>query len=246
MPLGKKIPNIRSKAFLKANPEAFQKLSDIGFEFDGKAAANDSRFNTVFDALVRYKELNGDLLVPQPFIVPEGSDEWSEELWGLRLGARVNAIRSQGTFVKTDPARKQMLDDIGFEWEIPAAGKKRGRKKKAENDALAGPAPPGLLESQSLGGDDIKVKGGKAASFIKETPAFSDIFNEASRDDSPSWVFEDQEMEQKILSQQLKQQPQQQKQQQAEMEFLPPKNLNSTLEEMAKIAMEVGVLESMG
>ena len=118
MPLGKKIPGIRSKAFLKANPQASVKLEKLGFECDGKVAANDARFNTVYLALVRYKELNGDLLVPQPFIVPEGDNDWDEELWGLRLGARVNAIRSQGTFVKSNESRKQLLDDLGFEWKL--------------------------------------------------------------------------------------------------------------------------------
>ncbi|GAH06575.1 unnamed protein product, partial [marine sediment metagenome] len=109
-------------------------------------AANDARFNNVYNALVRYQELTGDLLVPQPFVVPAGSKDWDEEFWELRLGARVNAIRSQGTFVKTNPARREQLDTLGFEWELPSAGKKRGRKKKTEIEALSGPAPPGLLD----------------------------------------------------------------------------------------------------
>ena len=92
LPLGSKIPVIRSKAYLKANPGATEMLRKIGFEFDGKVAANDERYNKVYNALVRYKEIHGYLMVPQPFVVPEQSDEWPEETWGLRLGARVNAI----------------------------------------------------------------------------------------------------------------------------------------------------------
>eukprot|EP00979_Chaetoceros_neogracilis_P005013 scaffold858_cov231-Chaetoceros_neogracile.AAC.1 len=181
MPLGKKIPTVRSKAYLKANPEATTKLNEIGFEFDGKIAANDARFNNVYSALVRYKELNADLLVPQPFIVPEGTDEWNEEFWGLRLGARVNAIRSQGTFVKTNPERREQLDILGFEWELPSAGKKRGRKKKTENEALAGPAPPGLLDSAVAFHDELEV---------------------GDQADTPTWGFEDDETEQKVQLQQ--------------------------------------------
>ena len=64
------------------------------------------------------------------------------------MGARVNAVRSQGTFVRTNPERRAQLDDLGFEWELPssAGGKKRGRKRKVLNEALSGPAPPGLLD----------------------------------------------------------------------------------------------------
>mmetsp|Transcript_1334 Transcript_1334/g.2413 ORF Transcript_1334/g.2413 Transcript_1334/m.2413 type:complete len:1006 (-) Transcript_1334:39-3056(-) len=238
MPLGKKIPTVRSKAYLKANPEASDKLSEIGFEFDGKVAANDSRFNTVYNALLRYKELNGDLLIPQPFVVPEGSKEWSEEFWGLRLGARVNAIRSQGTFVNNYPARKQMLNEIGFEWELPASGKKRGRKKKAENEALAGLAPPGLLESRIQGDVDNDSRNEKVASS-KEAAIFAggfdDMFDGDDRDESPSWVFAEEGVEQKSVAEQDP----------IDVEFKQPKDLNATLEEIAKIAMEVGVIESL-
>jgi hypothetical protein len=53
------------------------------------------------------------------------------------LGARVNAIRSQGTFVNANPARRQSLDEIGFVWTPPPTerGRKRGRKKTEEMDA---------------------------------------------------------------------------------------------------------------
>jgi len=134
LPLGSKISLVRSKTYLRDNPNAESSLRSIGFEFDGKAAANNQRFKLVYDALCAYKEANGDLLVPQPFIIPEGDDSYPKHTWGLRLGARVNAIRSQGTFVKTDPSRKGMLDDIGFAWEPPPSlsGKKRGRKRKED------------------------------------------------------------------------------------------------------------------
>lgn len=226
MPLGKKIPAIRSKAFLKANPQANTKLEKLGFECDGKVAANEARFNAVYLALVRYKELHGDLLVPQPFVVPEGDKDWDEELWGLRLGARVNAIRSQGTFVKSNEDRKQMLDELGFEWELASDGKKRGRKKKAENEALSGPAPPGLFEDESDDDDDDGVD-----------IDFSSFENGNLEESSPSWVFQDELVEKSRIQQQANI---------AEEVFLPPKNLNATLEEAARMAISVGVIESLG
>ena len=132
MPLGKKLSTIRSKVYLKSHPGAEDKLAALGLQMDGKSAVNDVRYQKVYNALAKYKEIFGDLLVPQPFVVPEGDANWPADLWGLRLGARVNAIRSQGTFVNAAPERKDELDALGFIWDYPAneKGNKRGRKKK--------------------------------------------------------------------------------------------------------------------
>ena len=148
LPLGKKMAAVRTKSFLKNNPGAKEKLEALGIQLDGKAAANDTRFQKVYDALVTYKKLNGDLLVPQPFVVPKESD-WPESTWGLRLGARVNAIRSQGTFVNTNPDRRKQLDDIGFIWSPPpsATGRKRGRRTKEEVEAERAAAEVIMSES---------------------------------------------------------------------------------------------------
>jgi len=129
LPLGRSIKQLRTKAYLKANPGAKERLKEIGFEIDKKLSANDKRFQAVYLALERYKETYGDLLVPQPFVVPTDSEEWPEESWGLRLGARVNAIRSQGTFIKNNAERQDMLDALGFVWTPPEKeSRKRGRK----------------------------------------------------------------------------------------------------------------------
>jgi hypothetical protein len=137
MPLGKKISTMKGKTFLSKNPEVAEKLSELGVELDVVTAVNDSRFQKVYDALKRYGELYGDLLVPQPFVVPDDSEEWPEDTWGLRLGARVNAIRSQGTFVNDNPERRAMLDGINFVWTPPTneRGRKRGRMKREDIEA---------------------------------------------------------------------------------------------------------------
>ena len=62
------------------------------------------RFDRLFAALCVYRETYGDVDVPQHFVVPE-EGPWDQSVWGLRLGSRVNAIRSQGTFVKNNPER---------------------------------------------------------------------------------------------------------------------------------------------
>ena len=52
----------------------------------------------------------------------------------------MNAIRSQGTFVNTEPARKDELTELGFVWEQPSDARRRGRKKKISelDDSLNG------------------------------------------------------------------------------------------------------------
>jgi hypothetical protein len=94
-------------------------------ELDAQGSANDVRFQNVYLALRTYKSIHGDLLVPQPFAVPKNDSRWPEVTWGLRLGARVNAIRSQGTFVNNYPSRRKMLDDLGFAWTPPLRGARR-------------------------------------------------------------------------------------------------------------------------
>ena len=42
--------------------------------------------------LSTYKEIYGDMLVKQQYVVPWSKD-WPDEMWGLRLGALVNSIR---------------------------------------------------------------------------------------------------------------------------------------------------------
>jgi hypothetical protein len=163
MPLGKNLPFILSEAYWGTIPGAKEALLKLGLDLNKHAAsssaiggpsttttttsgtasmsssssstsASDIRYQNVYRALQIYKDIHGDLLVPQPFVVPshEQEERWPPELEGLRLGARVNAIRSQGTFVHSNPQRKQQLEELGFLWENPIEGdqKKRGRKRK--------------------------------------------------------------------------------------------------------------------
>jgi len=119
-------------------------LEEIGFEFSPRKAYNELKWENVYECLCFYRRFNDDLLVPQPFVIPEDgvhkdpksgepdpSKIYPPSLRGVRLGARVNAIRSQGTFVKNNPDRLAMLESIGFVMELDQlpGGKKRGRKK---------------------------------------------------------------------------------------------------------------------
>jgi hypothetical protein len=95
------------------------------------------RFERLVVALETYKRLFQSLDVPQHFAVPSDSDLWDEDLWGLRLGSRVNAIRSQGTFVKNNPARRELLTNLGFRWETEAGMRAKSYQTQRELSAEA-------------------------------------------------------------------------------------------------------------
>jgi Helicase associated domain len=247
LPLGRRISSLRSKSFLSANPGAMQKLKAIGFQLDGKVAANDARFQLVYDALKRYQEIYGDLLVPQPFVVPERSKDWPEPTWGLRLGARVNAIRSQGTFVNSHPDRKELLDDLGFIWSPSESehGSRRGRRRKEEMEEIA--AKTRALEERSFrsapdGDDDtfdddaLDSLFGDSFDFDQDTVAH---LGEDSDSDSPKWGLEGgRRLEDAAKTAE--------EEAQAAEEYKPPKSLDESLAEAAERAAACGIIEKFG
>lgn len=242
LPLGKRITSMRSKSFLSANPGAKEKLQQIGFPLDGKVAANDARFQLVFGALQRYKEIYGDLLVPQPFVVPENSKEWPEATWGLRLGARVNAVRSQGTFVNSHPDRRQMLDDIGFVW-IPSkseGGNRRGRRRKEEMEQIE--AKTKALVEKSKREEADAPDDNLFDALFEDAFAFDDNSPGAlggdGESDSPKWGLESGRRIEDAARQA-------EEEAQAAEEYKPPQNLAESLAGAAERAMEVGIIEEM-
>lgn len=92
---------------IQGHPERKQVLLDMGFPFEKLARSHDAnkRFENIYAALVVYKQLYGDVMVPQHFMVPS-EEPWPEATWGIKLGSRVTAIRSQSTFVSNSPERR--------------------------------------------------------------------------------------------------------------------------------------------
>ena len=242
LPLGKIMPTVRSKAYLKQHPDAEAKLIALGFQPDVKAAALDLRYQKVYNALVVYKELYGDLLVPQPFTVPEDSDEWPEEVRGLNLGSRVNAIRTQGTFVKSNPSRKDELDELGFVWELPTNedGKRRGRRRKEDSSDEFGDNDSERLEGEDEyeDEDDDNDEANSLGSTFTSNQSNSlfdsafDPFFTGDQSNPPQWAFESDEEEETLVEQQKD-----------DNKYASPKSFNETLEEMAEMAISVGIME---
>lgn len=245
LPLGRSLSKFRSKAFAKENPDAAKKLQDIGFQTDAKMSANDIRFMNVYNALKRYKETYGDLLVPQPFEVPDKSEDWPEETWGLRLGARVNAIRSQGTFVKNDEARRQQLDEIGFVWTPPdSERRKRGRKTKAEKEAEGKAALEAAANAAGSRVSDAEGEGKEDASDVDSFISsfdFASISGESEGEESisPTWGLEGGRELPDVVAAAKEEASQPTKPD----EIKPEVNLEESLAEAKRRAIEVGVIQ---
>ena len=248
LPLGRSIQQLKSKDFLKKNPGSEEKLKQIGFEITKKLSANDKRFQAVYVALERYKETYGDLLVPQPFVVPETAD-WPEESWGLRLGARVNAIRSQGTFIKNNSDRQDMLDSLGFVWTPPEKEtRKRGRKTLDQIDEEEKEA---LLEASGTTAA-IASKGVKAGSEKKgdedDPDSFLSFFdfNENDQDTEgeatpgqPTWGLEAGREYEGFGNNNMGDVSEQE----VEDEYEAPRTLGESLKAARERALEAGVIE---
>jgi len=216
-----------------------------------KLSANDVRFRNVYMALATYKHLYDDLIVPQPFVVPVGSPDWPEETWGLRLGARVNAIRSQGTFVNNSPARRALLDELGFEWSPPLE-RRRGRKPKNEPEAMSAPQPrpvqpPATMPQATAAAPDEAVSAASLTGGESLDSLFDGSFDFGRDFDLPSgrektaptWNLEGARLPE-IAAKAAEQEAAMK-----EDDYVPPRTLEESLSEATERALECGVIEGL-
>jgi hypothetical protein len=106
--LGGVVNNIRGG---RTHADKKKELEAAGFDFAKQVDPRAVGWEVVKAALLAYKELEGDLLVPQKFVVPHGDPEtWPESTWGVKLGKIVDNIRSVDTYKD----HKQELVAMGF------------------------------------------------------------------------------------------------------------------------------------
>jgi hypothetical protein len=67
--------------------------------------------------LLRYKEIHGNISVVKSFSIP-WSESWPEEMWGVKLGSRVNDIRRRHLY----SAHEDELIAIGFDFSKQKIG----------------------------------------------------------------------------------------------------------------------------
>jgi hypothetical protein len=106
--LGDIVQSIREKdKLVYGHKDREKKLAELGFQWEESKREIHSRksFDAIYSALVTYKELFDNVMVPQSFVIPSELP-WPENTWGLKLGARVNAMRAQGSLISSEPERK--------------------------------------------------------------------------------------------------------------------------------------------
>lgn len=86
-------------------------LLSMGFVYSPQLTGKGYGYDLVKQALQRYKELNGDLLVSSTFCVPDSSVTWPKPLWGMKLGHTVTSIRRGKSYA----SMKEELKSMGFE-----------------------------------------------------------------------------------------------------------------------------------
>jgi hypothetical protein len=97
-------------------------LNGLGFVWD----VQEHRFQRFYGALRHFARIehvqsedashNTALRVPSTFVVPKNDKAWPKELWGYQLGAKTTAVRQKQLYVKGNPHRQKMLDNLRFQW----------------------------------------------------------------------------------------------------------------------------------
>ena len=101
---------------VKQQPDRVAELNKLGFVWERLQP----EWNLVLEAMITYSSLNGDLLVPNKFVVPYGDDAWPKATWGIALGNCVYRIRIRNDFLRgsTSWSRREQLDALGFVWDL--------------------------------------------------------------------------------------------------------------------------------
>lgn len=84
----------------------------MGFDFSKIRVQAKYGWERVRLALLHYKQLYGDTVVPTLYGIPEDDNHWPEDLWGMKLGTVVKEIRSKGQYKD----HKEELVEMGFDF----------------------------------------------------------------------------------------------------------------------------------
>ena len=82
------------------------KLNEMGFLWD----YNDEMFGRTVLALVHYRELYGNTLVPVGYVVPEDDEAWPIEMQGEKLGEQLHWIRKH----ELTPKQLEYMESLGI------------------------------------------------------------------------------------------------------------------------------------
>ena len=105
----------------------------LGFDYSKQPKGDWYRLHK---ALLRFKEIHSNLQIGYSFVVPE-SEEWSQELWGVKLGKALRNIRSGKNYRE----HRSVLEALGIVCRKP--------EDDAAAAAAAAPPPPAAASSSS-------------------------------------------------------------------------------------------------
>jgi hypothetical protein len=108
MNLGEVVKSIRAG---KSYKDKREDLESTGFNFNPQKLLHG--YEATRAALVKYKDLYGDMLVPTKFVVASDDITWPEETWGMKLGRDVSNIRGGRSWKD----KREDLESIGFDFK---------------------------------------------------------------------------------------------------------------------------------
>ncbi|RYG67697.1 hypothetical protein EON64_06875, partial [archaeon] len=123
--------------YLTDKPDRIRALKELGLPLRTSSSAIDldllsqKRFDLIYLALQAYKQVHGNVDVPLSFVVPS-YEPWPVDVWGLKLGLRVQAIRKHDSLVSRAPERRALLDALGFVWVSSNRSKKKLPEKERD------------------------------------------------------------------------------------------------------------------
>ncbi|KAG9406171.1 hypothetical protein AC1031_002503 [Aphanomyces cochlioides] len=109
MKLGLKVKSLRARKN-KLTLEQRQELDALDFVWN----ARELHWNRNLSAFKTYKQLYGNLRVPQKFIVPNDDPAWPSDVEDIKLGTVVNYLRSKQATLSDEMKRE--LNKLDFEW----------------------------------------------------------------------------------------------------------------------------------
>ena len=89
-----------------------EELEEMGFSFNRQRQT--LGWDVIRDALLTYKSIKGDLMVPAKFIIPYGNSKWPPKTWGMYLGSAVSRMRNRTTY----DAHREELVAMGLSYDV--------------------------------------------------------------------------------------------------------------------------------
>ena len=113
--LGKQTKLIRDMLLY---PDKKDELENEGFCYKKHLSREGYGWDRIKSSLIRFQEINGNLLVHRDFIVPN-NNEWPPNTWGIRLGSRVHHLRNRGDHAD----KRDELVQMGFVFRVSKLSK---------------------------------------------------------------------------------------------------------------------------